>query len=669
VTHDLPTAVLTERLGEAVGGRTIRAAIFTTFRFEPAFFEQEVLTALFDLPWHHVPALRVLQLEEALRPLSGKVAAFYDQGALVEGDLGSPGLDVRRVPCRPRTGYFHPKNVLVLVTDKDHRPALVVMTSSANLTRAGWWENVEAASIEELRWGEPSRLSAGLERFLKHLRIQTRAVGEHEALDQILAFLRQIEPRRQRSSGGRLHPHFYANGRRSAPTLTEFIDGTVGDIVRGWDLEVISPYVDVADVSEPLEELVARLRPRRVRVLVPEDRGVVRCRRALYEHVEAAGWTWGRLPGALSSGGDRASADRRVHAKVYRFFEGRREILFVGSVNLTRAGHHALGNVETGVLVDRRHDRAQRFWLERIDHTPADFEPAAEEEGVDDDLRHPLVVRYDWSRQELAALWQGQAQAPRLRLCAHGVELVEIAAGALKRGQWSVLGVGSPERIEEQLRPSSFLTAVDDAGRTGLLLVLEVGMAHRPSVVLSLTPAEILQYWALLTPDQRADYLAQRGEGTDVDGGEDLVAARVAERPPESMFDRFAGMFHGFAALERKLMEALDEGREAEAVFLVFGQKPDSLRRLVDRVRDCSSDDTLGDDYLLLLCAEALVRRLKREWPDFWKGDHGAASLEQALAARIDLRAALVARNDDDMGAFLAWYERHFLRPAEDASA
>src|SRR3954470_24949037 len=152
-----PLAVLSEHLQEAVDGRTLTAAVFTTFRFEPGFFEQEILPALFDVSWHHVPKLRVLQLEECLRPVSGKLAVYYDQRALVKGDLGSPGLDVRRIPCWRAEGYFHPKVTLVLVEGEDGR-ALVSMTSSANLTRAGWWENLEAAAVETIREWDRSRM-------------------------------------------------------------------------------------------------------------------------------------------------------------------------------------------------------------------------------------------------------------------------------------------------------------------------------------------------------------------------------------------------------------------------------------------------------------------------------------------------------------------------------
>src|SRR3954447_7528129 len=89
VSAEPPRDVLTDRLQQAVGGRRVDAAVFTTFSFEPGFFEQEILTALFDVTWHHVPKLRRLQFEDLLRRLSGRVAVYYDQRALVDGDLGS----------------------------------------------------------------------------------------------------------------------------------------------------------------------------------------------------------------------------------------------------------------------------------------------------------------------------------------------------------------------------------------------------------------------------------------------------------------------------------------------------------------------------------------------------------------------------------------------------
>ncbi len=77
-------------------------------------------------------------------------------------------LDVSRVPIVHRTGIFHPKNVFALVEevepdDDGHRAqSLIVACMSANLTRAGWWENVEVCHIETIREGEATRLKEDL---------------------------------------------------------------------------------------------------------------------------------------------------------------------------------------------------------------------------------------------------------------------------------------------------------------------------------------------------------------------------------------------------------------------------------------------------------------------------------------------------------------------------
>ena len=39
---NIPSAVLSQQLGDALDGRTVRAAVFTTYTFDPGFFELHV---------------------------------------------------------------------------------------------------------------------------------------------------------------------------------------------------------------------------------------------------------------------------------------------------------------------------------------------------------------------------------------------------------------------------------------------------------------------------------------------------------------------------------------------------------------------------------------------------------------------------------------------------
>src|SRR5438094_5153927 len=134
--------------------RRLRSAVFLTFQFDSGFFEQEVLPVFIDVPLSHAAIMRVVHLEDALRTLPGHIAVYYDANGLVSSDAGSAKLDIRRIPVQHRPGVFHPKNVFLLVEadepdDDGHRAqALIAASLSANLTRTGWWENVEACHVE-----------------------------------------------------------------------------------------------------------------------------------------------------------------------------------------------------------------------------------------------------------------------------------------------------------------------------------------------------------------------------------------------------------------------------------------------------------------------------------------------------------------------------------------
>ena len=118
-------------------------------------------------------------------------------------------------------------------------------------------------------------------------------------------------------------------------------------------------------------------------------------------------------------------------------------------------------------------------------------------------------------------------------------------------------------------------------------------MYSRPSLLLDLSPAEILRYWSLLTAAQRAAFLeahapeiAQLGEG----------AALMSRYEPlargDSFFDRFAGIFLAFGCLERSVRSALIKGgSRRDAEYRLFGQKYDSLGNLLNRVVKEAQED------------------------------------------------------------------------------
>jgi len=669
----IPSAVLSDRFKEIIGARRLVSAVFLTFKFDPAFFEQEIVPVLLDVPLSHAPAIRLVQLEDMLRDAPGGIAVYYDANGLVASDEGSAKLDIRRIPVRLRTGIFHAKNAFLLV--EDERPSqgepvrsLIVASLSANLTRAGWWENLEAAHLEELEAGSKNRLKDGLVQFLVDVRRRAgSAAAEHGAIDAILAFLRQeTEQRAQRSSGERLHTHFY-NGRES---LDEFIELVAGDRIRGANLEVISPYFDDASLSVPLERLLERFAPNELRVFLPrKDDGTALCSAELYGWVkEQRRAAWGRLSGDLMRRGRAEDAGNRfVHAKVYRFFRRSpaMEICFVGSANLTRAAHQQGGNLESGFLVEVEPSGRPDFWLEADSRKPTMFEAELENEGAATTAGSRLAIQFRWDEKVASAYWDDAAASPNLTLETRGVVLGFV--NGLNPRTWVDLSPELAEKLRRMLMESSFVRVVGDRPEPVYLLVQEEGMAHKPSLLLGLSVADILRYWSLLTPEQRMAFIEQKmPELAATATGQDLLAPLRARAQVDTLFDRFAGIYHAFGCLERSVRDALERGADKDAAYRLFGQKYDSLPTLLERL---TGEQSKGDEierYVIALSARQMHDELKRAFPEFWQDHKDFAAALRDQFQRLDrIRSELLASDPTEMPKFLDWFDSWFMKRAQ----
>lgn len=666
-------AVLSEHLQERLASRRVLAAAFATYQFDPDFFEKQVLPVLLDVPVSHLSTVRLAQLEDAMRTLPGRIAVYYDCGGL-QAQEGSARLDVQRTPIRHPTGVFHPKLALILAesweaNSEGHRPrVLIVAAMSANLTRAGWWENVEVCHVEELAENDKTRLRDDLLRFLQDLRRRAPYENQHPSLDAIVAFVRGTEQRMHRSVDDRLLPHFYAGRSR----LVDFLDETAGQRLRGACLEVISPYWDDANDSKPLLDLLERFEPRETRVLLPRaTSGEVTCQKEMYRSVRGLkNVKWCHLPSELLRlGRHRDSGERFVHAKLYRFFHHtpKGEICFVGSANLTSAAHSGKGNVEAGFLIEVDTPRRPAFWLEPEEHEAKAFVVRREDDASTRSGASRLLLRYRWDRHTAEAYWDHTSPSPALELRSKGVPLFELAPQA--GGAWTPLPPDVCNRLGVELERTSLLEVHGESERPLTILVQEEGMGHKPSLLLQLSVADILRSWSLLTPEQRAAFLEAHAPAPDSsDDGIDLVVARSLLMDRPTLFDRFAGYFHAFNCLDQAVRDAIEDGRDTEACYRLFGRKYDSLGTLMDRVRFGGSAVDDVERYLLYLCAKQLVRDLQRDCPEFAdRQTREWAQLDRRLAGFQDLRDQLVAKDPTQMGPFLEWFERWFLRRASPA--
>lgn len=663
----IPEAVLSDSLRDAIGERPVKAAVFLTYQFDPGFFETEILPQLFDRAFSHIERLRLVQVEEALFEATDRVAVYYDRRGLVAGATPAR-LNVRRIGLARSTGVFHPKVVLVLVEstavnnltkEESRSDSLLVMVSSANLTRSGWWENVEAATIDHFNDGDACSYKSDLLSLFSAIRAESATETKHEALEAIRRFIvhRLVEPTTARWNG-RLRSRLFM-GQKS---VSEFL----GELVAGdrWNLEVLSPYFDQDGTAATLRDLIEATGPTAVRVSLPQAvDGSIRCTPELFAAIrDLPRVKWGRLPEALMSRGAPGSP-RFLHAKVYRFWNQTREVVFLGSVNLTHAAHTSAraGNLEVATLVEPEvGGQARRWWLDEVDEMRRpEFRAGDAEESVPD--TPPLTLRYNWMTDTLDYFWESTddlRRHPAASVAALGVPRFGIQPG--RTNAWVVLDAAAASALREVLRSTSLLDVTIEDRQSTQVLVLEEAMAHKPSLLFSLTADQILEYWSLLSPEQREAFLATH-EPTLADGTE-LAILQDRLKPQETFFDRFAGIFHAFSRLAERVNQALEARRMAEAEYRLFGERYDSLPTLIQRVVQDEKADRVNR-YVTLLCAQQLIAAVRREHPDFAREHAGELKrVAVQLEAVEAIKAGFTFDSEAARAEFMEWFEDMFFK-------
>jgi hypothetical protein len=377
------------------------------------------------------------------------------------------------------------------------------------------------------------------------------------------------------------------------------------------------------------------------------------------------GVKWGKLPHNITqrSKSDETQPERFVHAKVYRLWnraEGR-EYILSGSVNLTHAAHSraSAGNLEAAMLMDLGPGRSPQFWLDVIDDAPPSFQAEEMEEGLQDTAAPPLTIRHLWDQKRTEYFWESESRPPRYAVLSSAGSVI-FRLESIMFDKWTALPAEVSEKISVLLRASSFVEVSVEDGPPATLLIREEGMAHKPSILLSLSAEEILRYWALLSPEQREAFLSDKAHAMLVSEGL-ATPRRVALAAQDSLFDRFAGIFHAFSRLDEHVSEAIEEGRVTEAVYRLFGRKYDSLPSLIEKVL-AEEESDLVNRYVTLFTARQLLARLKQRYADFFsEHKQEERELQSALAGVEELRERFDFAGREEMDHFFRWFERMFI--------
>lgn len=390
-----------------------QAALFCTYGLDAAFFEAEILPAVFPvrLNLDRESGSRAAYLAAADQVMqSCNVLVFFDH--LLDDGPGLPYV-ATRVDVRP--GAFHPKLIIAAYEDRFR-----VVISSANLTRPAWTTLLEMFVVEDLRRGEPHPWSAGLQAFLSRLDPFVPAPRTRD-LVELRSGLASVP-----TSSGTTRVCSSWDG----PLLTELIAGNA----TAARIDVVTPFFE-GDAGSGVLDRLARLGTPKGRLYVSaqaSDQGLeIRGPRdKIDELLTSNRWTLHRVAETWTDDDDAAPL-RALHGKLLALRDRDRCRVMIGSANVTNAallGTPPSGNVELVVLAEMSTSQLAQALPEATPLSRADVEivdrgdPTGEDDDAASGPERWVESAIYWSERGAIDV-RLSADAPKLAILYDGEEL------------------------------------------------------------------------------------------------------------------------------------------------------------------------------------------------------------------------------------------------------
>lgn len=639
---------ISEAFRSVIGEREVEQAFFTTYSFEPDFFELEVLPLLLGNPaLSRNESIRYYQLQSLMRQHSGRLAVVYDL-SVFDPQL-APRLEVDYLPMRVGGACQHAKLMVLVVRDRKSKQLSIVLgAGSFNLTKAGWWENLEVGHWVELSEGfAPSNI---LEPLLDALRFY-QARTPSPVVDNILGVAMAFE-----ASTADPNCSFYFSGNGAAHRHFDTFIAEHADAAA--PLEIISPFFADDGNNRIIIDFLGRYPSATVLLPLDEQGQALVNRQFVYEALPRESITWGQWSESVRKKHlDPKSPYRRLHAKIYQA-HGKDPWCFVGSVNLSFKAFRQ--NVEAGFLLkggDAKH------LLVALQAPPDRFNPEVEAisaSAAGDLEMPPICVAFDWQTDLLHTSCKTQGELVLLNSAA------EILVSVLLNGADDQLSPAP--QVKAHLQGSSLMHArwLTDAGEAeGTVLVSQRNLFCRPTHLPALDLQALLKIFIGMHESRRLELfgdLAVRLLHASQDDGvqDEFLPEPTAKGSFESFFAEFSQVNGAFWELAERLAKAEREGDFQTLAYYLKGQQPDSLRKVLASIVGLVSTNkeaSLIVRYLTLLSVTDLLKR-------FAVYSDEALIHEAEKALTVLERDELLTQLDGAEGEhFIRWFKTKFFEP------
>lgn len=638
---------ISEAFRAVIGEREVVQAFFTTYSFEPDFFELEVLPLLLGNPaLSSNESIRYYQLQSLMRQHAGRLAVVYDL-SVFDPQL-APRLEVDYLPMRVGGACQHAKLMVLVVRDrKSKQMSIVLGAGSFNLTKAGWWENLEVGHWVELSEGSaPGNI---LEPLIDALRFyQTRTPSP--VLDSILSVAMAFEAS---TADPNCTFYFSGNGAAHRHFDTFIAEHTDADAA----LEIISPFFADDGNNRTVIDFLGRYPSATVLLPLDEQGQALVDRQSVYEALPRDSITWGQWCESIrKSHLDPKSPYRRLHAKIYQA-HGKDPWCFVGSVNLSFKAFRQ--NVEAGFLLKRD----AKPLLVALQAPPDRFKVEVEvsrASAAGDQEMPPICVAFDWQTDLLHTSCKAPGELVLLNSAA------ETLVSVLLNGADDQLSPAP--QLKAHLQGSSLMHArwITDAGEAeGTVLVSQRNLFCRPTHLPALDLQALLKIFIGMHESRRlelfGDLAVRLLHASQEDGVQDeFLPEPTAEGSFESFFAEFSQVNGAFWELAERFAKAEREGDFQTLAYYLKGQQPDSLRKVLASIVGSGSTNkeaSLIVRYLTLLSVTDLLKRFAAHADEAFI--HEA---EKALTA-LERNELLTQLDGAEGEHFIRWFKTKFFEP------
>ena len=595
----------------------IVGSVFMTFGLEPVSFEEAIFPSLYGLEETTSRPARMQLLRSKLTE-RGLPVVFYD--IVSASTMENNNERYIYLPVRIHHGFQHAKHACILLAPRGEKEAthLLFLTTSANLTKSGWFHNIEFADIEVIEKDTSHSLTVGLQRLMKQMMYwvqQTNMDGtSFRSLTKLVQFIDGLS-----TKDG--YPVLWTGKESLFDFFQQHMQNKeVEHMVLG------APYV--SENAVPVTTLHENLTPQKTQIFLPQKDGQYAVSNSWFHKVQQLSNT--SLHNIRKM--DTRDKDRNVHAKFYMFKTKGTHLVGIGSPNLSEEGMAAFSNstyrshYETLIL------RESKEWWEVLDPQCVDTIPDHLEHLDDDESPDDLKYRFcnyqivlDWETKKATffVLRSGSRPHTNIKIYHSSNPQIYIAVPPLTDTTFHCFEPNATEQLFEWFEHSHHLNITyDGLKKECFILLLETNVLHAPpKTEISLQASDYLSYWNLhfVHASQKIHNSIERIFDKRDQHRNQKNTLIGQEQEQRAFMGHSVTILNSFAALQSRCNQSQNNLTEIKA--LVISENSLSLLRLLRTVTESKDEVLTASERLIIwICATKLWESISQEHQNSFAG-------------------------------------------------